>query len=49
VAPVHIGDLLELAAEITTIDRGVATVSAIAQVSGKAVVTASAMAVVIDR
>jgi 3-hydroxybutyryl-CoA dehydratase len=49
VAPVHIGDVLELGAEITTIDRRLATVSAVAQVDGRAVVTASAKVVVIDR
>jgi acyl dehydratase len=49
VAPVHLGDVLELGAEITNVDPQLATVTAVAQVDGRTVVTASAQVIVIDR
>jgi acyl dehydratase len=46
VAPVHLGDVLELCAEITAVEDGVATIGAVASVDGRPVVTASAVVAV---
>jgi acyl dehydratase len=46
VAPVLLGDVLELSAEVVSIDGSLAAVSARAQVDGKSVVIGSAKAVV---
>jgi acyl dehydratase len=46
VTPVHLGDVLELSAEITAVQDGVATIGALASVDGRPVVDASAVVAV---
>ena len=46
VAPVYIGDVLELNAEVSDVNEDVASIRAVASVDGHAVVTASARALI---
>jgi acyl dehydratase len=46
VAPVHLGDMLELSAEVISVSDGIATIRAAASVDGRPVVEGSASAAV---
>jgi 3-hydroxybutyryl-CoA dehydratase len=46
VAPVHVGDVLQLRAEVTAFDESIAIVQAVASVDGRPVVAATAKAII---